>query len=81
MIINKCSICNLNDASEVHHIKEQRDANANGFINNVHKNHKSNLLPICEKCHNNIHKNNVKLEKRKTSKTKFFVALELTLNL
>ena len=68
VIINKCSICNLNDASEVHHIKEQRDANANGFINNVHKNHKSNLLPICEKCHNNIHKNNVKLEKRKTSK-------------
>jgi len=68
VIINKCSICNINDASEVHHIKEQRDANAHGFINNVHKNHKSNLLPICEKCHNHIHKNNVKLEKRKTSK-------------
>ena len=68
VIINKCSICNINDASEVHHIKEQRDANAHGFINNVHKNHKSNLLPICEKCHNHIHKNNVKLEKLKTSK-------------
>lgn len=68
VIINKCSICNLNDASEVHHIKEQRDANDNGFIQNVHKNHISNLLQLCEKCHNNVHKNNVKLEKRKTSK-------------
>ena len=39
-----------------------------GFINNEgHKNHKSNLTSLCEKCHNKIHKNNVELKRKKTT--------------
>jgi hypothetical protein len=33
-----------------------------------HKNHSSNLIPICKSCHNNITKNKIVHRKTKTSK-------------
>ena len=51
----KCKICNINNVSEIHHIRFQSEADSNGFIGHIHKNHKSNLLPVCESCHNKIH--------------------------
>jgi DNA mismatch repair protein MutS len=42
---------------ETHHINFQRDSNTNGFINSkkyLHKNHKSNLVVLCNKCHDKI---------------------------
>ena len=54
VFVDVCAICS-NKAEEVHHIKLQKFADAKGFIGTVHKNHQSNLVPICEKCHNNIH--------------------------
>jgi DNA mismatch repair protein MutS len=45
-----CAICD-NIAEETHHIKYQKDADSNGFIGHVHKNNKSNLVPLCKECH------------------------------
>jgi hypothetical protein len=45
-----CAICD-NMAEETHHIKYQKDADSNGFIGHVHKNNKSNLVPLCKECH------------------------------
>ena len=45
-----CAICD-NVAEETHHIKYQKDADSNGFIGHVHKNNKSNLVPLCKECH------------------------------
>ena len=46
-----CEICNMCMSTEVHHILEQHNANQDGFIGHLHKNHPSNLLALCEKCH------------------------------
>ena len=51
----KCEICG-SPATETHHLNEQQLADENNFINSIHKNHQSNLIGICEKCHKNIHK-------------------------
>jgi len=76
MILGLCSMCKKNDATEVHHLKEQQDADEEGFIGSLHKNHKSNLIAICDKCHLKIHKQNIKLEKKKTSKGVVIMEIE-----
>ena len=50
-----CEMCNKVVSSEVHHKKQQKDANENGFIDSLHKNHVSNLMNLCEKCHKKVH--------------------------
>lgn len=52
--IDKCCICN-STGQEIHHIKPQADADANGYIGIIHKNSKHNLMSICAKCHDDIH--------------------------
>lgn len=50
-----CEMCGINISEETHHINEQHLADQNGFIGSFHKNHKANLLSVCEKCHTSIH--------------------------
>jgi len=57
--VDICDICKKNDASEVHHIKEQHTADKDGFIGSVHKNVESNLVNVCEKCHDDIHSGHI----------------------
>jgi len=53
--LHYCSMPDCNNmAQETHHIKEQCKADQNGFIDHEHKNVKSNLLPLCKKCHDAI---------------------------
>jgi DNA mismatch repair protein MutS len=71
-IMGICEICNENVASEVHHLQYQSEANEDGIIisseSTFHKNHKANLLNICEQCHNKIHNENKQYKKVKTTK-------------
>ena len=60
VFVDMCSVCKVNKAVETHHIQEQHKANKNGFIGHLHKNHPSNLLPLCEDCHDQIHSTNKK---------------------
>jgi DNA mismatch repair protein MutS len=53
--VDVCDICKKINATEVHHIKEQHMADKDGFIGNIHKNVESNLVNVCEKCHDDIH--------------------------
>ena len=63
----KCEYCNENLATEIHHLKYQKDANNNQYIeNSFHKNHNGNLASICETCHLHIHALGLKYERRKT---------------
>lgn len=60
---DKCQMpfCN-NVASNTHHIKYQCDANKDtGIIGHLHKNHLSNLIPLCDECHHSIHQNKLKI--------------------
>jgi len=63
-----CEICKVELSEETHHMSPQRDADKNGFIGTFHKNHPANLLAVCEKCHDKIHKTPEK-EKQVRKKT------------
>jgi DNA mismatch repair protein MutS len=52
-----CEICKERIGEEIHHLQQQKDANDTGFIGSIHKNHKANLVTVCEECHNNFHSN------------------------
>jgi DNA mismatch repair protein MutS len=71
-IVNLCERCGIEMGTEVHHLQYQKDADDNGIINNsegvFHKNNLANLMTLCEKCHNDIHKKETKLKRVKTSK-------------
>jgi len=59
-LMGLCERCGENIGVEVHHLLHQANADKNGFIvkNDVtlHKNHLANLMILCDKCHNEIHK-------------------------
>jgi hypothetical protein len=67
-----CEKCGKRPGKEVHHLQYQKDADEHGVIVNsdgiLYKNDLSNLLTLCESCHNNIHKKNTKMKKMKTTK-------------
>jgi 5-methylcytosine-specific restriction endonuclease McrA len=71
-IVNKCEVCGEATGTEVHHLQHQSDANDDGIIvtNDTifHKNNLANLITICNNCHDNIHKKNIKYKKVKTTK-------------
>ena len=54
IFVDQCKVCGSN-ATEVHHIVQQKDANERGYIGNIHKNDKHNLVCLCEGCHNEVH--------------------------
>ena len=56
--VDKCDVCS-DDGVEVHHIHQQALADKNGYINDMHKNIKYNLMNVCEKCHDKIHRNEI----------------------
>jgi DNA mismatch repair ATPase MutS len=63
-----CEMCNKALSSEVHHLEMQQNADKDGFIDGgaVHKNHKANLMALCEQCHQKVHGENTKIVKKKT---------------
>jgi DNA mismatch repair protein MutS len=62
VFVSECTLCGK-PASETHHIKHQKDADLNGYIGNTHKDHRSNLLVLCEECHKKQHHGEVSIEK------------------
>ena len=62
-----CEICKTKIASEIHHLEYKKDAIDDFIINKntFNINHPANLINICEDFHNDIHKNNKKLIKKK----------------
>ena len=62
-----CELCNIYESTEVHHLQFQKNAK-NGIINGeFNKNHKANLINICETCHQKIHSSNQEFRITKTS--------------
>ena len=67
-----CENCKINPAIDVHHLVFQNEAEQNGTIKKkgltFKKNDKANLMNLCEKCHDEIHKTNKKYKRTKTTK-------------
>jgi DNA mismatch repair protein MutS len=78
-IVSTCEKCGTNIGTEVHHLQHQVDADENGIIKTehfvFHKNNLANLMTLCEKCHNHIHKTNTKEKRVKTSKGQLLLKL------
>lgn len=63
--VNVCAICHKNVKEygylHTHHINHQKDCD-NGFVNakpHIQKNHGSNLVVLCRKCHHKVHDNEI----------------------
>jgi DNA mismatch repair protein MutS len=71
-VVGMCEKCGKNPGQEVHHLQYQKYANDDGIIFNsdgvFHKNNLANLMTLCEKCHDKLHKTDAKLKKVKTTK-------------
>ena len=77
-VVGLCELCGLEPGKEVHHLQHQNIANENGHImqksrgegggESFHKNHVANLMTLCEKCHDKIHKEKTMHKKVKTNK-------------
>jgi DNA mismatch repair protein MutS len=67
-----CEKCNIFAAVDVHHLIFQNEANEKGTIVKkgltFNKNNAANLLNLCQKCHDEIHKIKKPLKKFKTTK-------------
>jgi DNA mismatch repair protein MutS len=69
-----CEQCGQTMGEEIHHVAQQKDADENGFIVTFHKNHKANLMSLCEECHDKMHKDNGSQKiRKKTSKGYVFL--------
>ena len=69
ILIYQCQVCGEKDKVghisnlETHHINFQKDCE-NGFVKNkphIRKNDKSNLVVLCNGCHDKIHSNEIKI--------------------
>jgi DNA mismatch repair protein MutS len=67
-----CDNCKVNPVVDVHHLIFQNESNDKGIINKnghtFHKNNAANLINLCEKCHDEIHKSGKQYRKTKTTK-------------
>lgn len=85
VISYKCNVCGKQDKKmciailESHHIGHQKDC-VNGFVANkkhIKKNQESNLAILCNKCHDKVHSNEIKIDGYKmTSKGKALIVGE-----
>ena len=55
LYMDQCQQCGSTKNLHTHHIKHQASANKNGMIDGHHKNKKSNLMILCQDCHQRMH--------------------------
>ena len=71
-IVSVCEMCKKGLGTDVHHLQHQNEADAEGIIMNddstFHKNKLANLMTLCDKCHDDIHKTKVQHKRVKTTK-------------
>lgn len=60
VLMEKCGICG-HKAVETHHIQQQKDA-LDGFIEHTNIHRESNLVPLCEECHQAVHHGNLEID-------------------
>ena len=60
IIIDTCQVCQKK-AEDVHHIKFQCTADINNMIGSIHKDVKSNLVPLCKECHISVHNQDLEI--------------------
>jgi DNA mismatch repair protein MutS len=71
-LVSTCEKCGKNMGTEVHHLQHQKDANNEGIITTddavFHKNNLANLMTLCDDCHKETHKSDLKQKRVKTTR-------------
>ena len=67
LYITNCYLCSSKKNLETHHINFQKNTDNNGFVTtnskkHIHKNDLSNLIVLCESCHDKIHNNELEIK-------------------
>lgn len=63
--MDKCILCDGNRNLETHHRHEQHKAE-NGYVNHIPLHSTQNLAVLCDKCHDRIHRDKLKLSELQT---------------
>ncbi|WP_364442208.1 HNH endonuclease, partial [Nitratifractor sp.] len=58
LYVAQCALCDA-PVEEVHHITPQHLADEAGSIDHYHKNHRYNLIPLCKKHHEMVHRGEI----------------------
>jgi DNA mismatch repair protein MutS len=58
LFVARCALCDA-PVEEVHHIAPQHLADDAGNIGHFHKNHRYNLIPLCKKHHEMVHRGEI----------------------
>jgi DNA mismatch repair protein MutS len=61
LYVDHCEMCGKQNDLHTHHVKEQKLADIDGFIDNHYKNKEFNLMILCEDCHEKLHKDKQKV--------------------
>jgi DNA mismatch repair protein MutS len=56
VVVDACAVCGTNESLETHHIVPQASAKDKKISPGAHMNHTSNLVPLCDACHDKHHK-------------------------
>jgi DNA mismatch repair protein MutS len=83
-LVAMCEMCNVEIGKEVHHLQHQKDANEDGFIitedgSSFHKNHPANLMTLCEKCHDEMHRPTNSKVKKANKKVKTSIGVSVNI--
>lgn len=76
----ECVICGGTQNIQTHHIEEQHMADPEGYIEYFHKDSKFNLVSLCDKCHQNLHKGLYKIDKVYTNENGIKMELKEIVN-
>ena len=61
LYVDECYICHSKDKLEVHHINSQKFADCCGNIDYFHKNHRGNLVVLCNSHHADVHSDKIEI--------------------
>lgn len=60
LIVDECMQCGSTKDLHTHHIRQQKESDAYGMIDNeFHKNKLHNLMVLCQSCHHKLHHNHL----------------------
>jgi DNA mismatch repair protein MutS len=60
LLVDRCAGCG-GRADQTHHLRHQAEADADGFVGHFHKDRLFNLAPLCERCHEAVHRGELEL--------------------
>lgn len=62
LYMKQCAICGRRKDLHTHHIQFQETADQQDMVGSIHKNHKSNLAVLCQRCHKKLHKGKIHIQ-------------------